>query len=423
MKVFKFGGGVLKTGKDAFQLLKVLEYYKSENLIIVVSAFNKITSKFEKLLNTFFSEYKFDYDLFNTIKNYHFNFAENIFRTEYLSLINEKILSIFDEIEMIFSDKLSYDYHYEYDRIISYGEVLSSIIIFEFLKSQNFNCRFEDIRKIIITDSVYREANVLWDISINNIKNKCFFGKDKICVTQGFIASDSKGNTTTLGKEGSDFSASVLAYATDAEEVIFWKEVDGIYNADPTKTTDFVLLPGLSYRESLEQAFYGAKILHPRTIKPLQNKKIPIYVKSFFKIDNTGTKITDISQFSKNFYPEKPIYIIKENQILISISTLDFSFISEDNLGKIFLKLSKHRIKVNLMQSSAISFSVCVTNNSFKIPNFIKELKKDFKVLYNDNLELITIRHYTDDAVNKMISNRKVILRQLSRRTARYLLK
>jgi len=423
MKVFKIGGGVLKTSEDAFQLLNVLNRYKGEKLIIVISALNKITSKFEKLLNTYFFENRFDKEIFHTIKSYHINFAKEIFVIKDFKSVSEKLVAVFDEIEIIFKKKISKNYHYEYDQIVSYGEVLSSILIFEFLKSQKIDCCFEDIRKIILTDSAYSEATVIWDKTINNIKKYCVSKKHQICITQGFIAANKENKTTTLGREGSDFTASVLAYATDAEEVVFWKEVDGIYNADPAKTSDFVLLPRLSYRESLEQAFYGAKILHPKTIKPLQNKKIPIYVKSFFKIDNPGTKITDISKFSKNFYPEKPIYIIEENQILISISTRDFSFISEDNLGKIFIKLSKHRIKMNLMQSSAISFSVSVTNDPFKIPDFIKELKTDFKVLYNDNLELITIRHYTDDAVNKIITNREIILRQLSRRTARYLLK
>lgn len=423
MKVLKFGGGVLKTSKDVFQLLKILNLYKDEKLIIVVSALNRVTSKLESLLNTYFKEDYFDKNLFEKIKKYHLNFAEEIFQTEEFKQINRKLSEIFNKLENIFSKKLSKNYHFEYDRIISFGEILSSLIIYEFLKSKHLNCKLEDIRKIIISDSIYCEANILWDITVDNIQEKCLAETKDLCITQGFIASDKQGNVTTLGREGSDFTASVLAFAADAEEVIFWKEVEGIYNADPTKTDDFVLLPKLSYKESLEQAFYGAKILHPKTIKPLQNKKIPIFVKSFYNYTKPGTKITDISKFSKNYYPENPIFIIEDKQILISVSTLDFSFMSEHNLGKIFIMLSEHRIKVNLMQSSAISFSVCVTNDSYKIPGFINELKNDFKVLYNDNLQLITIRHYTDEAVKKIISGREVILRQLSRRTARYLTK
>ncbi len=422
MKVFKFGGGVLKKENDLYRLAEILDSFKNEEIIIVISAFNKVTSKLEKLLNSYFFDNLFDSKLFTDIKSYHFNIIEKIFCKENSDKIIQKVTQYFDELESSFSKPLTSDYHYEYDKIVSYGELLSSSIIYHFLKIKGYNCCFEDIRKIILTDSSFSEAKIIWDKTISNANNKYKKENINFCITQGFIAADKDHNTTTLGKEGSDFTASILAYALDAEEVIFWKEVEGIYNADPAKTNDYILLPKLSYRESLEQAFYGAKILHPKTIKPLQNKKIPIFVKSFYN-QSSGTKITDISKFSKDFYPEKPIFIIKENQILISISTLDYSFISEENLGKIFNLLSQFRIKVNLMQASAISFSVCVTNDHFKIPEFISELKKTFKVLYNENLQLITIRHYTDAAVKGMISGKEIILRQVSRKTARYLIK
>ncbi|NOZ36023.1 MAG: aspartate kinase [Chlorobi bacterium] len=423
MKVFKFGGGVLKISSDFFQLFNILNEYKDDNLIIVVSALNKVTNKFENLLNAYFSENKFNEELFNIIKSFHFNLAEELFPADYLTEINQKLSDIFREIIHIFSEPLSNNYHFEYDRIVSYGEILSSALIFEFLKSKGLNCQNKDIRKIIITDSVHKEAEINWDKTTNIINQEFSDDTLQLYVTQGFIASDIKGYTTTLGREGSDFTASVLAYAVNSEEVIFWKETDGIYNADPAKTDDFVLLPKLSYKESLEQTFYGAKILHPKTIKPLQNKKIPIFVKSFYEADKRGTQITDISKFSKDYYPGTPIFIIKDNQILISVSTLDFSFISEGNLGNIFTLLSEYRIKVNLMQSSAISFSLCVTNNKYKIPFFIETLKKQFKVLYNNNLQLVTIRHYTTEAINKSIKDREILLSQLSRRTARYVLK
>ncbi|MCD4794935.1 MAG: aspartate kinase [Bacteroidales bacterium] len=423
MKVFKFGGGILRTQKDTDQLLKILENYKNDKLIIVVSAFNKITSKFETLLNKYFENKQLDLTVCNEIKDYHFNMTKSLFEKNDKTEINRKINILFDEIYKIFQNGLSSYYHYEYDKIVSYGELLSSTIIFELLKINGFNCIFEDIRNIIITDSEYTEAKVNWKLSVENIKNKCSGNDFTFCLTQGFIAADENGNTTTLGREGSDFSASVLAYALDAEEVIFWKEVAGIYNADPTQTSDYQLLPKLSYKESVEQAFYGAKILHPKTIKPLQNKSIPIKVKSFYKPAENGTDIIDISDMSPDLYPDVPIYIVKDNQILISLSTLDFSFISENNLGKIFTLLSKYRIKANLIQSSAISFSICITNNKFKIPNLIKELKENFSVLYNDDLSLITIRHYNDEAVRKMTLGKNILLRQNSRHTSRFVIK
>ncbi len=424
MKVFKFGGGVLKSGKDAFKSAEILRLFEGQKIIVVISAFNKVTDKIERLLNYRFFENKFDNKIFMQLKEYHFNFIDEIFTGESAKYeIKNKVNILFENLYNNLNSKLSDNYHFEYDKIVSYGEKFSSLIIFCFLRNLNFKCKYEDAGNLIKTDSSFREAKVLWDISVKNIKDKCLSKDFDICVTQGFTASDLNGNNTTLGREGSDFSASVIAYAVDAEEVIFWKEVEGIYNADPSKTDDYVLLPKLSYKESLEQAFYGAKILHPKTLKPLQNKKIPVKVKSFENPENEGTVIRDISETGKDFYPENPIFITEENQILISVSTHDFSFISEENLGKIFGLLSKHHIKVNLMQASAISFSVCVTNDNFKIPDFVSELKKDFKTLYNDNLQLITVRHYDDESIKKMIAGKEIILRQLSRRTARFLVR
>ncbi len=337
MKVFKFGGGVLRTGKDLQRLVNILEQNKDSKLIVVISAFNKITAKFEKLLSSYFTKQIFNKTIFSEIIDYHINLVDDIFENSETDTIKAKLNILFNETEQIFKIGLSNNYHFEYDRIVSYGELLSSLIIYEFLKLKNINCKYEDIRNIIITDSVYTEAKVDWEITEKNTLNKCVDDKYSVCITQGFIASDKNNNTTTLGREGSDFTASILAYAINADEVIFWKDVAGVYNADPEITNDFELLPKLSYKESVEQAFYGAKILHPKTIKPLQNKNIPITVKSFYKEIENGTNIIDISELSPDLYPNVPIYIVKENQILISVSTKDFSFVSENNLGEIFL--------------------------------------------------------------------------------------
>ncbi|NPA44621.1 MAG: aspartate kinase [Chlorobi bacterium] len=422
MKVFKFGGGVLKSSKDIVRLGDILKENDGENIIVVVSAFNKITSKFEDLINAFFSVKKIEETIFNEIKSFHFSLAKDLFDDINYYSIELKLKKLFDEILDIFNNGLTNDYHFEYDKIVSYGELLSSTIVYEFLKLKNINCSFKDSRNLIVTNSDYTEAKVDWELSGKRIKEECDFNENNIYISQGFVAADNNGNTTTLGREGSDFTASVFGYVFDADEVVFWKEVDGIYNSDPAISSDYELLPKLSYKESVEQAYYGAKILHPKTIKPLQNKKIPIVVKSFYK-NNDGTSIIDISDLSPDLYPDIPIFIVKDNQILISVSTLDFSFISEHNLGEIFSLLSKYRIKVNLMQSSAINFSVCVTNNKFKVPKFISELKKTFKVLYNDDLSLITIRHYNNIAIKKMIANRKILLEQKSRHTVRFVVR
>lgn len=422
MKVYKFGGGILKNGSDIKILAKILEKENNNKIVVVVSAFNKITSKFEWLLNNYFSENRFDKNVFNEIISYHNNLISSIFENEILSTLQTEINLVYAQVNNIFEQGLSENYQFEYDRIISFGEILSSKIINKYLIFKGLKSKLADSRKLIITNSIYTEAKVDWELTENAIKDKCVFEEGNICLVQGFIASDKKGNATTLGREGSDFTASVFAYLLDAESVTFWKEVEGIYNSDPAITEGYELLPKLSYKEAVEQAYYGAKILHPKTIKPLQNKKIPIVVRSFYKEELKGTSIIDISGLSPDLYPNIPIYIIKEKQILISVSTKDFSFISEDNLGEIFSLLSKYRIKVNLMQSSAINFSVCVSNNKFKVPNFINDLKSSYNILYNSNLELITIRHYNDFAIKKMTNKKKVLVEQKSRHTVRFVI-
>jgi len=423
MKVFKFGGGVLKSKNELIKLVDILKKYDTNNIIVVISAFNKVSNMFELLLNSYFKSKTFNKKYFEDIKKYHLNLVSELFNEKTNPLIIKKTKTLLVEINEIFNAGLSEDYHFEYDRIVSYGELLSSLIIFEYLTFKNLKCKYIDSRKLIVTDSVYTEAKINWDLTKKNIREKCTFKDNYFCITQGFIASDVNGNTTTLGREGSDFTASIFSYILDVEEVIFWKEVDGIYNSDPAISTDFKLLPKLSYRESVEQTYYGAKILHPKTIKPLQNKKIPITVRSFYNDNEKGTNIIDISELSPELYPNIPIFIVKENQILISVSTIDFSFISEYNLGEIFSLLSEYRIKVNLMQSSAINFSVCVTNNKYKVPKLIERLKQTYNVRYNDILSLVTIRHYDNSSINKMIKGKQVLVEQKSRHTARFVIK
>ncbi len=421
MKVFKFGGGVLKNGQDLIRLVEIMNSYQQDKIIVVVSAFNKVTNKLENLLNEFFEFQQFNHALFDELLNYHFAIIKDVLNESFFDETGKILNGLFEQLKSEFQKPITTDYHFEYDRIVSYGEIISSQIVFGLLKYSCI-CKYQDIRQILVSDSNFTEAKIDWNLSEKNIKKTCNESFN-ICVTQGFIAADKNNHTTTLGREGSDFSAAVLAYATDAEEVIFWKEVDGIFNADPAKTNEYVLLPKLSYKESVEQAFYGAKILHPKTITPLQNKKIPIKVKSFTNEQCKGTEIVDISEFSNEAFPNTPIFIIKENQILISLSTKDFSFISEGNLGNIFSILSALRIKVNIMESSAISFSFCVNNDRFKIPQLLTNLKTDFNVLYNDGLELITIRHYDNESVKKMTDGRDILMNQKSRHTTRFVLR
>ncbi len=413
MNVMKFGGGVLNSADSVKHFANIIRSIP-QPLVIVVSAFNKITTKLENLLKAYAGNDNLAVEEnLNSVLKFHRDLIESLgIESDYEQYINK----IRDYVKMPYGG----DFDFEYDKIVSAGELMSSRIVCDFLNASGIDTTYVDIRNCIKTNSVYREASVNWDESSKRIQER--FSEHKIYLTQGFIGQDDKGNTTTLGREGSDFTASVLAYCLDAESVHFWKEVRGIYNADPAEFCSFSLLPKLSYREAVEQVYYGAKILHPKTIKPLQNKKIPILVRPFYEPRFIGTLITDIAPESPERYPKEPVYIIKKKQILISLSPKDFSFIAEDNLGTIFAALAKYRIKVNLMENSAISFSVCVDNNKHKVVPFTEALKSDFNIKHNSDLELITIRHYSDASIEQMTENKKILVRQTSRNTVRFVM-
>ncbi len=423
MKVLKFGGGVLRTASDLQQMKLVLKKYEGEKSWIVVSAFYKVTSCLEDLLNMYLEKNIFSEDLFQSLQKRHDDFINNSLSGLYKDYAQKEIRSIFLRIRKEVELSAGRDYHFSYDQVVSAGELLSSRIVYHFLSQEQISCSYVPAQELIISDNGHQDANVFWEQSEVNIRKFLCKSETDFCLTQGFIAGTSLGVTTTLGREGSDFSASVLAYASDAEEVIFWKDVAGIYNADPAQMKECFLLPKITYKEAVEQAFYGAKILHPKTIKPLENKGIAIQIRSFSQPDKEGTKIADFTPREMDNEVRLPVFIIKKNQILLSLSTLDFSFVNEENLGKIFSLLSKFRLKINLMQSSAISFSLCLNGDKHKIPQVLQILKKDFKVLYNEGLTLVTIRHYTEKSIEKMTRGKDILLQQNSRHTVRFVLK
>ncbi len=344
--------------------------------------------------------------------------ASELFAKE--ATIFQKIDTVFNDILGVLQSTPSADYDFEYDRLVPFGEILSSLICANYFKNNGINCGLQGARELIITDSIYRGATINWAVSEQRIKDKINFSAYDIYVTQGFIGSDTYSNSTTLGREGSDFSASVIAYCLGAERVDFWKGVNGIYNCDPEINKDFILLPRLSYREVVEQIYFGAKILHPKTIKPLQNKKIPIRVRPFDKPYEQGTIIEDISKFNPAYYPEIPVFIEKKHQILISFSPRDFSFINEENLGLIFSALAKFRLKAHLMQNSALKFSICTDNIPERVKPFLAKMKASFQVLSNENLRLVTIRHYSAAIIEAKIEGCKIYISQRNRRTARF---
>ena len=417
MLVFKFGGASVKDSKGVENLLNIVKKF-SDNLIIVVSALGKTTNALEEILKLSFEEYDKCINKFEVLKAYHFDIISDLFpdknNTIYKDIENE-----FSKLNTnLFEEK--YDsFDLKYDQVVSFGEIFSTTIVSAFLNSQQLLNKGIDIRKVFVTDDTYREAKIDMELTKIKVENSFNFKNDKIYLTQGFIGGSKKGLVTTLGREGSDYTAAVLANLLNAEKVIVWKDVDGILNADPQYFNETEKLDKISYLEAVELAYFGAKVIHPKTLKPLHNKNIPLFVRSFINPEVPGTEIDCFKQYDQDL----PIFILKKDQMLISLFPKDLSFVMEDELSKIFKYLSEHRIKVNLIQNSAISFSLCIDNANNKTKQLIERFKKDYKVLYNDQLELLTIRHYSDDAINKVTKGRKIYIEQRSRHTAHFVIR
>lgn len=413
MQIYKFGGASLKKADSLNNIIEIIS--AKESLVIVVSAIDKTTNKLEKLVDAAVKNDKSHLEIFNKIKSFHLDFAQLAFDSEF-SKYESGLNKLLDRLKDIsdFANADSYDQ--TYDEIVSYGELLSSYILSSYLKIKNRQNFLIDIRDIIVTDSNFRDAKILWQESENSVQNA--FGAEKLYVTQGFIGKDKSGKTTTLGREGSDYTASALAYLLDAESVTIWKDVPGIMNADPSWCNFAEKLDCLSFREAIELAFYGAKVIHPKTIKPLENKNIPLYVKSFVDFNSKGTEVTKLD-YKLDLIP---VYILKSDQILISISPKDFSFIVEENISKIFGLFAKYKIKVNITQNSAISFSASIDGQNRNFDNLIADLNSEYYVRYNTGLQLVTIRYYTEESINKMTRNKNILVEQRSRTTARFVL-
>lgn len=411
MIVYKFGGASIKDYKSIKNLYKIISTAKYNNLIIVVSAMGKTTNAFEQIVNLAVENKNF-YSELSILKNYHLDIAANLTNDKKILI---KINNIFNDIVDSIKKFKTYDFDFFYDQIVSFGEILSTTIISDYLNNKGLKNKFINSKDVIITDNNYKNANVNYKTTEHNVK-KIIAENNKIIITQGFIGGFDN-TITTLGREGSDYTAALYAYFSNAKSLTIWKDVDGVLTADPRLFNDTIKLDNISYSEAIELAYFGAQIIHPKTIKPLENKNIPLFVKSFINSDLPGTKIFKINK-KINLHP---IFIIKENQILLSISPKDFSFIVEQNLSNIFQILSDYKIKANLFQHSAISFSVCI-DKSKKTELLIKTLSNNFKVKYNLNLQLVTIRHYTSDAINKIVKGKKILVQQKSRNTVRFVL-
>ncbi len=409
MIVYKFGGASVKDAEAIKNLGEIVKLQNSGKLVVVISAMGKTTNALEKLAMAYFHDKKEKYNILGEIKNYHLSITKSFF--SFKSCAFKSINIFFQELEEKIEKSPSLNYNFEYDQIVSYGELISTKIVSEYLNSIAIENNWIDIRLCLKTDNTYREAKVDWELSSKMIKSK-FKNDFSINITQGFIGSTINNLTTTLGREGSDYSAAILAYVLNAGKLTVWKDVPGVLNADPKYFEDTIKLDKISYLDAIELAYYGTSVIHPKTIQPLRNKKIPLEVRSFLDIGNTGTIICDEETELK-----VPCYIVKKEQVLLQIFPKDFSFIEEDNLTIIFNCFFKFGLKVNLMQNSAVSFNVCINNDDTRIPNVMNELKKNFIPNIKKDLELITIRHYDDITTQRVIINKNVLLTQKTKET------
>jgi len=421
MKVFKFGGASVKNAEAVKNVGEVIKLHQ-DDLVIVISAMGKTTNNLEKVVESYLNKDGKVEENLQVVKDFHATILNELFENKNHPIFNE-VHNTFVEIEWEIEEEAVREYDYVYDQIVSVGEVLSSKIVSAYLNLNGLNNKWQDVRNLIQSDNTHRDANIDWELTEKLIQKDITpqFNTEyqSIIITQGFIASSSELFTTTLGREGSDFSAGILAYCLNAESVTIWKDVPGMLNADPKWFDDTIKLDNISYLEAVELAYYGASVIHPKTIKPLQNKNIPLYVKSFVSPKDAGTLINNETKTDTAI----PSFIFKMNQVLISISAKDYSFVMEHSLSHIFGVFSSFGVKINLMQNSAISFSACVDFDSQKTMQLIDELKKSFKILYNDHLELVTIRHYDQTTIDRVTVGKDILVEQKSRNTARFIMK
>ncbi|MDF2435914.1 MAG: aspartate kinase [Bacteroidota bacterium] len=420
MKIFKFGGASVKDAEAVKNVANILKYFPGENIIVVVSAMGKVTNALERLTDAFYYKKENAEEVLNEIRKYHQQILDQLF-PDRNHPVHVEISNTFVELDWAIEEDPSPDYNYDYDKIVSMGEIISTKIVSAYLNEAGVDNKWWDVRGLIQTDNAYREGNVDWALTqylVDRHLNSYFANNKGIVVTQGFLGGTSENFTTTLGREGSDYTAAILAYTTNAESVTIWKDVPGVLNADPKWFDETQKLEQISYQDAIELAYYGATVIHPKTIKPLQNKKIPLLVKSFLHPEEKGTIINDV----QSPLPV-PSFIFKINQVLLSISPKDFSFIMEHNLSEMFNLFAERQVKVNVMQNSAISFSVSIDNDERKLPELIKTLQKDYKVLYNEGLELITIRYYDQATIDRVTVGKVILLEVKSRYTVQLVVK
>lgn len=410
MKIFKFGGASVKDADGVKNVLEVMQKVGHENVLVIISAMGKTTNAFEEVIKNYFEKSPALQSSIQEVKKYHNQILLDLFDDEEHDAFYS-VNSHFEDLEYFIRSNKSPNYNFVYDQIVSYGELLSTTIVSAYFNEMGLTNNWIDVRNLIKTDNAYRDANVDWEATQKRIAKN--IKKNTLNITQGFIGADDNNFTTTLGREGSDYSAAIFAYSLGAESVTIWKDVPGVLNADPRYFENAILLNQISYREAIELAFYGASVIHPKTLQPLQKKEIPLYVKSFINPLLPGTSVSR----GADLEPHIPCYIVKKGQLLLSLSSLDFSFIMEEHISEIFALFHQHKLKVNLIQNSAISFSVCI-EDKFNNFNEVKNvLAKKFKITFNENVSLYTIRHFDENVKEIVENNKTVLLKQISRET------
>ncbi len=416
MKIFKFGGASVKDAEGIKNVIHVLNTVGFQDTLLVVSAMGKTTNAFEVVVKNYFNNKKELLSSIQEIKKYHNSILLDLFDNENHSVFKQ-VSKLFTELTVFFDHNKSPDYDFVYDQVVSYGELLSTTIVSAYMEAVGLKNTWLDVRDLIKTDNYYRNAKVDWDLTQERISKK--INRKTLNITQGFLGSDANNFTTTLGREGSDYTSAILAYCLNAESVTIWKDVPGVLNADPRYFENAQLVHQLSSREAIELAFYGASVIHPKTLQPLQRKEISLYVKSFVNPEKPGTRVGKGIKIK----PQIPCYIVKKNLVLISLSSLDFSYIVEDNISDIFKLLHLYKMKVDVIQNSAISFSVCFDNNYNHLEKLLQHLMAKFKVTCYENVSLYTIRHYTEEAIQQIEKDKTVLLKQLTQETVQVVTK
>lgn len=421
MKVFKFGGASLESIERIQQVAAIVQSFPDQQILIVISAMGKTTNELEKVAENFYlRKREIAAQLLFNIEKSHTEVAEKLLGNR-THPVFDQLQTFFTEAEWTLGEKPGRTYDYYYDQLVSLGELLSTAIVSAYFNLAGVPNTWLDVRDVFRTDDTFREANIDWEVTGRQVEQKVLplFKKTNIVVTQGFIGSTDENESVTLGREGSDYSAAVFANLLNAESETIWKDVEGLKNADPKLFPNTINIPEISFSEVIEMAYYGAQVIHPKTIKPLQNKQIPLYVKSFLNKDLPGTVIRediDVKQLP-------PIIVVKKNQVLLTITSRDFGFVTEERISDIYELFHKLKIKINLMQNAAISFSCCIDNSPEKIETLIKALHENYKIKYDEGLELLTVRYNKDGVMNDLINNRTILLEQRSPVTIQALVK